>query len=316
MDGINKDKTDLAAHGWWQVIREGHLVSGERSQISRIIDELCASVNEPDFADAIDELVGEARMAFHTPRPGDLKSPPVNFTESPGQLLEAIGDAPDGLRDELIRCYETLWLYEPPETLFLHGLEASAIEKKSLRYEVGQIEYVAQLYLDLPGAKSPTLEWAIVNSLLYAESLAFLQEMAAMRSLLAGASSDKGLSIWKVMAVSAGGWIWEGAKLAATAAISYALGQGDHAASIMLFLAITGARWFVPTQKKRRQQSVIVLAQAMTGAHRLAKRSAFNAGVVRQQAYHATTLGAVFSDYVFEILDRRILKTSADHRNG
>lgn len=316
MDGMNNNKADLEAHGWVHVIREGHIVSGERSQIALIIDELCASANDPSLANAIDELVSEARMAFHRRRPGDLQSRPVDFNETPSEFLEAISDAPDSLRDELIRSYETVWLHEPPETLFLYGVQASVIEKKNLYYEVDQIEYVAQLYLDLPGAKSPTLEWAIVNSLLYAESLAFLQEVAAMRSLLAGASSAKGLSIWKVMAVSAGGWIWEGLKLLATAAISYAIGQGDHTASIVLFLAITGARWFVPTQKKRQQQDVVVLAQAMTGAHRLAKRSAFNAGVVRQQAYHATTLGAVFSDYVFEILDRRILATSAEPPSG
>lgn len=305
----------LGGDGWRDLLKDGHSILG-RHHTAQIINELCRSIDDPQCANAIDDLINQMRLAFHRERPGDLQAQSVDFTEAPAEFLEAISDAPEELRDKLILAYDTVWLHESPETLFLYGEKASGIAKTHLNYQVEQIEQAARMYLDLPGAHSPTLEWAIVNSLLYAESLAFLQTVTFAGNIFAGASSAKGLSPWKIMLTSVGSLLWEGVKLLATAAISYAIGQEDRTASIVLFLAITGARWFIPTQKGRQQEKISVLAQAMMGAHGLAKRRAFNAGVVRQQAYHATTLGAVFSDYVYEILDRQILRASEQARIG
>ncbi|WP_103035282.1 hypothetical protein [Castellaniella caeni] len=295
---------------WEDEILNVHTLN-RNSQVAKAARELCASGGS-DKRDLINELLREARHAFHRYRPADQKVPELRFGASADEIKAAISDCPRETANKIIDAYGTLWLHEVPDVILYDGYENSVIGKRYLNCDVSLIESVAHTYLADHSLRSPTLEWAIINSLLYAETAAYMETLSTWTSTLSGFNSAHGISRWKLWIFSAARLSAEIAKLGVTALFSAWIGGDDRIVEALVFLSITAARWFVPTQKKRQTLAAASLASGMEKVHRLAKNITFNARAVREAAYGATRSGAIFSDYIFHLLDRRVREADSN----
>lgn len=289
-----------------EILEAEHLIPNKGSQLKTIVEELYSDALSTAQADEISELVHNIRFAYHRERSATTKVQALDFTESSSEFLGNIEDAPDDESSELIRSYGLVWVHESPLVCLASGERSSEIAKHHLNYPVESIEQIAAAYLRSPYMQSSTLEWALINSLLYAETRAFIETLGQTLVGSVGIGHTSRASIWRALGASVGSVVLEGVKLVATGAASMMVGEGDRAASVLLFVSITAARWIYRARGQKQKQKIVQLADVMIGVHQLAKNQHFNAGVVRHAAYAATEQGAVFSDYVYHLLDRRI----------
>ena len=241
---------DQAGNEWIKELIGNHSIGARGGQTSTIILELCMSCNDPAFMQQIDVLLEDIRSTFHRYRPGDKKyTKDVTFMDTPKGFQEKIADAPKDLKAELVESYDLVWLHEEAKVGFSVDDDRSLIAKNYLLCEPDEIEFVAIDYLAVPQWRSKTLEWVLVNSLLYAATQSFFEMLPVPEPM---------------------------------------------------------TRWRLFGKKHKHQSSLDKQAELMANVHKLAQYRNFNAGVVRQAAYHAANHGVVFSNYVYDLLDRRI----------
>ena len=291
---------------WINAIANKHLIGRNYSQVHRILVELTQHPDSRALEDEIDDLLFEIRAVFHYRREATAQVPALNFTEEPEEFVEKIKDASEKEKAELMHAYGVVWLHQDVGVDLTGGKRNSILNRYCLQAPVEQIEQIAERYLSHPSLRSNMLEWIIVNSLLYAETHAYAESVTTLPQAWIGVGSEKGPSWWKAEIFNLGWWSLELVKWVITGVLAMYVGGADRAAAVILFAAITGARWFRIYKKKEPKRKEVRLAIEMSQAHVAAKKLSFNSGLVRHIAYTATVKGAVFNDYVYAILDRRV----------
>lgn len=159
------------------------------------------------------------------------------------------------------------------------------------------------------------LEWALIDALIYAECIAFAQMVVSGQMViglqvpgeLQGISPSK--LAGKELAKGAGRAALELAKVVATFIVANGLAAENVQTAWIITTGVTAARWVrlaILQQGAPAPQAPAALLTKMAGAHELLKWRHFNARAFRQELYRLSSEGAVFSPWVFNILDARI----------
>lgn len=220
-----------------------------------------------------------------------------------------------GQRDSAKRRYDAIWRHFDAAKTIAEGEAQYGPGTQGLQPKTVELEHVAQQLLALGPIRSPLLEWALVDALIYCECVAFAQTFLSGNTLLGVAVPGelKGVSLsalgWKSLGKSVLGLLSESLKLLATFIFSVVVAQENMQSAWVITTGITAARWLRkailahapnPSQKKHE-----LLARMLNCQH-LASGPDFNARLLREHLYKVTTDGAVFSPWVFNILDKRI----------
>jgi hypothetical protein len=212
--------------------------------------------------------------------------------------------------------YSRIWTHYSVAEVLNQGESVSGPLANGHQIHIEKLERLADRLLERPDVVSPTLEWALIDALIYGNCVGFARKFYKSEHRLGSISIPKplvGIDEAKVARVAAWsvlkGFAIEGLKIAATHIIANILANGDLEASWIITTGITCARWIrrailredLDPQKKQHE----VLTK-MIDVHNHLSTYRFNALQLRQELVVANNLNASFSYAVFNILDARI----------
>lgn len=296
------------------------------ADVVRIVDELSRSASQRPTTErsrtecfhAIADLLEDIRSAFRAALNLTAGEPSDAWALTTVEFAKAVSDRSSEDVSKLKRRYDTLWQHFNVASVIKRGESEYGATVEGLEPHVEQLETIAWKLLALPNMSSETLEWALVDALIYAECIAFAQTVASGETLLGypvrGAlKGATGAALWKAWGkqvwVSALALVVEALKIGVTLFIANILAQDNVQTAWVIATGVTVARWVrlgIAAQAKTPQQVVNDLIGKMVGAHELLKSERFNARALRQALYEVSTAGAVFSPWVYNILDARI----------
>lgn len=261
-------------------------------------------------------LLREIRTTFKEPLELNGDGPSNAWSQRSALFLEAIASLDAETAKKHRANYNRVWEHHNLNRVIQGGEAKSGPSAHGYRNDVPALEELAQLMSEYSQLSSPTLEWALVNALVYAECMAFARAILGDAKGLAGLESVVPLpaqntfgATLKEVRKGAIAWIGEAVKIGVTFAVAFILAGQEAQTAWIITTGVTGARWirraclwreFHPKSVRQR------LLSKMANLHNLLGREDFDAGVVRHMLYQVTTEGAVFSPWVFRILDARI----------
>lgn len=283
-------------------------------EFAESIARIRADLNE--VTGPIAELVSALRDSV---RPEE--SPPGEdfgsiWEASPRQFEGYLSKRPADEVKKLRVAYDTIWRPFDLHHVIGSGESTAGAKKDGLEPNAQKLEQVARKYLALPAGRSPTLEWVLIDALLYCECVAFAQVVLAEKSFfgteipgeLKGASA--GANFKKALKMSGKALTIEVVALAATAFVAAALAPSSTEAFWIILIGVTGARWMrsailkSSTDDPKLARGKLLLK--MVAVHKLLKTERFSAEHIRDQLNRVAEEGAVFSGVVYELLDSRI----------
>lgn len=296
------------------------------SDVARIVNELSRSASQHppsercrlESVHAIKDLLEGIRPAFRArlSLSGDTFSDAWDLPAA--DFVKAISDRGEDDATKLKKRYDSLWQHFNVAWVLKRGENEYGAKVEGLEPHVEQLEGVAWKLLALPGMHSVTLEWALVDALIYAECVAFAQTALSGETLLGypvqgELKGSAGAATWKAWGKQvlhrALAFVVEALKIGATFFVANILAQDNVQTAWVITTGVTVARWIrlgMPAQAKTPQHAINDLMGKMAGAHELLKSEQFNARALRQALYEASSAGAVFSPWVYNILDARI----------
>lgn len=175
-----------------------------------------------------------------------------------------------------------------------------------------EIETIAFHVLQCKYSNSPTLERLILDGLIYTETFAFAQNVYSDRELfgtklqskIKGTSNSSSKSLKKNIK----NLLKEGAGIAITFVIASFLTGTNETAAWIITSIYTAARWILSAMNLEKTSEFIQhnLLSKMILIHHYFSKSLVNAELLRNRLYEVESLGAMFSPYVYEILDKQI----------
>lgn len=311
-----------------EALRDTHFGKG---QVDYFIKELCvaaASTAGPVLTgrarikklEAIRELVEIIRPAFIERTPYDTSGYSSLWDLTPPKFEAAIADRDEPTQKVQKAKYDKLWQHYQVLSVVKLGEKNAGALKDGLQPYADVLEEVSAKLLSIKGVSSPYLEWALLDALLYAECIAFAQMTVSgkmllgmpLQSELEGVSAKK--SFFQALKSGAGSLVVEVLTIAVVFFVSDVLtGQNAQTAWLMTAVVMAG-RWVsqaVASTAKAPASAVAELLNKMASAHELLKTPAFNAPALRDALYRVADHGAVFSPWVFNILDARIRREGA-----
>ena len=288
---------------------------------ARIVEELALSIGETalsvEEAQKLVDVALELMCAFRASvRPqasdGDAE---VDWGVSREAFEKANVSKPDWAR--LKQGYDEMWQH--PGDLYVSIL--SSAEKTSEAYPKGydprvwDLEKCAWRLLEHPALRSDTLERQLIDALVFRQNMVFAQIVLSEHSgagllhhyrlgFLTQSKADKTLGR-KLLQIAG-----EAALLFGTWVLASAVSNGNMLATWAFFLAGTLTRWLFKTlyalkavSEPLAQPQKLVLSMAQ--GYKLLEHAQFHRGVVRQELQRLTSLGAVYSPFVFELLERK-----------
>ncbi len=291
------------------------------SQLALMATEMCEqaartanlrSVNIEALAYSSVGILRKARSAFLSYTSHDDGDHHL-LSMNPREFTENIAALDDSKRQKLQARYTMLWKHFSINDVVTRGQAKAGAQAEGMTYEVEELEALSRLIVKLPHLHSKTLAWAVANALVYAECLAFAQLVAPGQTFagipiageLQGLSPGKAWrkAVWK----SATSTIIEVLKIGATFVIASALTSNETLATWVVTTGVTAARWVRNAAGAAKLPEVVraELLLKMVQAHETLRRWDFHAGLARSELMAATALGAVFSPWVFHLLDER-----------
>ena len=195
--------------------------------------------------------------------------------------------------------YDTLWLHCNIRSLTLTG----RINKNDYpELSVSVLERVAKCYVNNePWVKSSTLDWLLVDALLFAETVAFARAVPDLQPNYTGLKWLAWKSVWKV--------VREGLVLFLTAIVSNIADHSTGTTFWIVFATITLIRWLNPNnviKAKLEMKPNLLLIDMISFYEARLNTAEFNPRLVREMLYDLEKKGAVYSPCVFDVLDRMI----------
>lgn len=277
---------------------------GMDTQLGRIAVELTTSRRATDaHGDPNDEAwEQDARLnslfdSLHSARPAGV---PPELRGTIDDVRARMKDIPPKEANDLAARHDSIWVSKP-SLQAITGRRLDPAENGEL--EIWQVESAAESYL-ASGLTSPTFERLVVDSLLFAETAAFAREL--FRTAPPDVNPQGGTG--KRFAAEAG---W----LLVTALVSLLADSQAGVAFWVVFCAITAVRWLRPkptstlADDENSRLFGLLNGMARTQGRMVADRP--NPRLVRERLYDLERRGAVFSQYVYCMLDRWIAREYA-----
>jgi hypothetical protein len=234
-----------------------------------------------------------------------VRRPPARsqaYALDPADFREHLAKLPEAERKEWAGYDELPYHASARDTIILGRQEQSG--ERELVTE--DLEQAALSYLASRILVSPTLEWFLIDHLMFNETVAFRRSIEWMPK------SADGWPVFRAMA-------WTGIKTLVKEA--FAIGLTAFVAGLVdpqtgvgfwaILATVTLARWMKPNQVMAAREKVTAILSDMATAQHTMHRWDFNAGQLRQALYDVSGKGAVFSPCVYSLLDRRIAREAA-----
>ena len=213
---------------------------------------------------------------------------------------------------ELKRGYDTLWRHFSVQGILQAGEKAAGPQTEGYAPRTDALEACAWLLRGNPLLRSPTLERQLADALVFVENLAFAQTLLWKQR---AASFDSPFELGPSTASKPGKAFLAGLRalalelllLGGTWFVADVIVNDAPLATWSLFLATTAVRWGFKKLDALRpapQFQPVALLDDMARVYELFKHAAFHRGVARQELLRLTSRGAVYSPFVFELLER------------
>lgn len=292
----------------WRLNQSRYVAGNEHSQASLIAEELLKSFeilsakdskvakNRSEHLDELDHLFDSFRQSV--PRP--LENYEILRSYTVDDFMVELNKVDEASRKDLLKAYNTFWASK--ESLrYIIFEQPFADDTGELNVEV--VDEVAFIYLK-SGLVSPHLEWLIIDALLFAETMAtyraFHHEFPRKfkNSLLHEVDIITG-SLWNE---------------ATYLIVTFFISLSAQSQWWLLFTIITAIRWGVPNHNRENRKERFKLIISMAGAQKRTTSKWFNSQLVLQQLYALEQRGAVFSQFVYNLLDKRITRENFNGR--
>lgn len=288
-------------------------VSTDYCQIRTITSELLHNFNEwillnPDnlkgidkyyFIESITDLIGEIRSChpFDNHELSQLLTlPPEEFTTKANQLSVEN-------KKEIQYFYDNFWQHNNIFTLFNQGKIKDYTAFKIISIE--EVETLANLYLDNKFFKSNTLEYLIIDSLLFAETIEFVNNKC---NLPVQKTWNLVVNFFEIVFKFL---LKEGISLFITAIVASAIDSSQGTNYWIAFATITIIRWLNPNKLEKmkfRGLLVSIFFEMMVFYDAKFKHSEFNTKLIQEMLFNLERKGASYSHWVYHILDRRLIE--------
>jgi hypothetical protein len=309
-----------------------NLAIGKRGQLSRIVNELSESaahagyiVEEGDKElEILVDLISDLRSALrsHEPDPSaDYDYANLWHRDTAG-FQEAIKTFPDSKQKEFIEKYDDLWSNFDILNALKRGEDKYGAIARGFDPKQDEIENVAYKFLTLKHLRSRTLEKILINSLIYTETVAFGRTILSKKkflgvsipSIIDSKEVEDGQSyfqiIFKTFWEAGKLMFFEAIKLVATFLIALFVTGENVIAAWIVTTGYTVFRWWrqVFTASLSADNKKYVLLEKMIQVHKLSNNYNYDARHLKDQLLEVSREGAVFSPYVFSLLDFQIDK--------
>lgn len=281
-----------------------------RCQIREIIYELLynlnycsileiekSGLNKENIVSTIEELVSSIRSS-HPASDFELYKL-LHLT--PEEFSDKQNDLSKEHQEEVDYLYHTFWHHNNISMLFNSG---KIKDEKSYKVNnIPEVENLAEIYLGSKFLKSKTLDYLIIDSLLFAETVAFAntQNELPAQKFWSMATRYSWNSIKFLVS--------EGFALFITALISNVIDSSQGTVYWIAFATITIIRWLNPTKFQRlkfKTKPVLLLLEMMGFYDAKFKHSKFNAKLTQEMLFDLEKKGASYSHWVYHILDRNL----------
>lgn len=286
-------------------------VSSDSCQLRTIISELLHNLNDwlelnPENLEEIDkdyfiDCISDLVIAIRSSHPTSnyelsqlLILNPEEFTAQANQLSE-------DNKKEIKYLYDNFWHHNNIGGLYNSGKIKDHTAFKFVSIE--GVEAVAAQYLNRRFFKSKTLDYSIIDSMLFAENVEF-----------ANVVSDLPVQkFWNL----AGHYSWsalkflfnEGFALFITALVSNAIDSSQGTNYWIAFATITIIRWLNPLKLERlkfKAKPRLLLGEMIGFYDAKFKHSEFNPKLIQELMFDLERKGASYSHWIYHILDRRL----------
>lgn len=311
-----------------------YLSFGPYSQVRSITNQFAknaakSGVSSVEFLNSIEEIseiLGNIRSSNRewVNEPGMVSSSSNIWWNSPGNFKEAISSLDVEQQDKLQEQYDTLWKYVDLDSVIKFGEDKHGASVHGFQPSQEEIEPIVRRVLVLNNVHSRLLEAILVNVLLYVETIGFARVILAKSSALgvpiaspvsgalSGMDSVSGFAkiFAKGFVKTMFGWIVELLKLALTLAVAFFLSNENQTAMWIIACSYTFFRWWKAhsSSLKADRKDHLALLNDMASIYKLTSVPSYNPGLVREQLYKVTERGAVYSQTLFDILDRQVLR--------
>jgi hypothetical protein len=304
----------LLGHTVYQVLTAAYF--DEYSQAARMAKELGHSIGQAAksvaelqaLTDAAFEMLRDFRVATRSQE--WLGTSDIDWSLSKKAFEAAHADKPD--LEKLKRSYDTLWGHLSVLGIIQAGEKSAGPQAYGYAPRKDELESCAWSLRQNPVLRSQTLERQLVDALVFVEDLAFAQEVLWEQRANSLGEPDElgpasGVKGGKAVMAGLGRLALEMVFLGATWFLANVIASGEILATWSLFLAATVARWLfkkLDSLKPSPPHEAKALLKDMAGVYELLKHPTFHRGVVRQELQRLTSRGAVYSPFVFELLER------------
>jgi hypothetical protein len=293
---------------------------GKSSAINNILMD-----DESSQIELIRELISDLRTALKSE---DYKYPNIEtehfkFLHYDIRDFErAIVKLPKDVQKSLIKEYGHLWGKFDVSAALAWGENLHGAIDKGFEPKQEDLEFIAIRLLKLQPLRSTTLESILINSLIYAETIAFGRNILSKEKMF-GVSipakiiksddqKDGFLNITKIMSkalwIDAKRLVSEVVKIGLTYFVALAITQENTLAAWVITTGYTFFRWWkvIFTSAHTKGENKLDLLKKMTALHSLANNYNYNPQYLREQLIDVSNHGAVFSPLIFSLLDLQI----------
>jgi hypothetical protein len=319
----------------WVATRQAEDLGGALSntylghgQVKSVVDELCLSTSKAaggvlspatrqSHITHIRELVSQIRPAFLDPTGHQVTSYSSIWDLAAKDFEDTLKGRDDDGAKSLKSKYDNFWRHFNVRNVVGSGEKAYGARKEGFHPNVELLENLAATYCIQKNITSSFLEWSLLDSLVYAESIAFAQILVPGKTMFGYPIQSE------IVPVSAGATFWKELKqffiTLTTEIVSIAfvyfvcsvLASSNQDTAWLMTTIVTAARWVakaIAGQKKDGRAIAVELLSEMGTVHELLKTTAFNERGLKDAVYRVSAKGAVFSPWVLNLLDRRIAR--------
>lgn len=221
------------------------------------------------------------------------------INSSKQEFIEDIENLSKEKKDKAIHIHKFLWSHINYKD-FLYSKKLITNDYTSL--DTTELERVIEIYLSKKWMKSAIVEWMLINSLVFTETVEFHKNQP---DGIVNPYDKKTAIIYPTIFSLMGEVLY----LLFTALVCVFLAEENQTVYWIIFSAITIIRWLNPNKFKRQRdsQKPTELLFEMIGVYsQHLKKPDFNPILVRELLLDLSKKGAVYSHSVFHILDRKI----------
>jgi hypothetical protein len=332
-----------AAHGSQRHVILGELALSMTTNLTQSeISQLRYPATRQELLDekwsALSEAIRDIASTFHLSAIPELPNETVLFYQDLEKFRGCISQLDEAVRKRLVRAFGFVWGHQGTWNFIREGQWPKVYQENYVSLSKDELEGLGHKYLTEMKLTSPSLEWALINAIVYltvtgyANTCHFSWRLPRLKSgqsiegPLLGLNYDISIrekySGWKaavlnILAHGVGRLIGNIFNLIFSALFAWAITFWTHNSLItwMVFIASAASTWIVMGVRNHRNQfedddreakrTMVKLLWDLSSAHDRLSRRDFHVGNVRHLLYRLEERNISFGATVFHLLDKR-----------